>query len=264
MFDLEKQSFLVSRDVISMTEAAPMGSPATSFVKEDAPQTTSTETMTPRCSQEHTCDGENDAPMTETNHDHELSAETEISTPPPTVDSGVGESANNNDAGKESDVREGSNIMPQGIPDAELGKGKRQRKAPAYLNDYQTGLVCSKATVKYPIGEVLSDERFSLSHKCFLTAITTEKIPKSFEEAMHDPRWREAMQREIDALELNETWSLESLPTSKKALGCKWIFTIKYHSDGSIERYKARLVVLGNRQIEGTDYAEKRLHLLPR
>lgn len=64
------------------------------------------------------------------------------------------------------------------------------------------------------------------------------------------------MQKEIDALELNQTWSLESLPTSKKALGCKWIFTIKYHSDGSIEWYKARLVVLGNRQIEGTDYAE--------
>lgn len=55
--------------------------------------------------------------------------------------------------------------MPQGTTETDLGKGKRQRKAPAYLNDYQTGLVCSKSNVKYPIGEVLSDERFSLSHK---------------------------------------------------------------------------------------------------
>lgn len=47
---------------------------------------------------------------------------------------------------------------------------------------------------------------------------------------------------------LDKTWTLEDLPQGKKAIGCQWVFRIKHRSDGSIERYKARLVVLGNRQ----------------
>jgi hypothetical protein len=54
------------------------------------------------------------------------------------------------------------------------------------------------------------------------------------------------MQREISALENNETWVVQSLPAGKKALGCKWVYKIKYNSDGTIERLKARLVILGN------------------
>ena len=49
---------------------------------------------------------------------------------------------------------------------------------------------------------------------------------------------------------------MASLPPGKKALGSKWVYKIKYHSDGSIERYKARLVVFGNHQTEGLDYNE--------
>jgi len=41
------------------------------------------------------------------------------------------------------------------------------------------------------------------------------------------------------ALEKNNTWDLVSLPTRKKTMGCKWVFTIKHRADGTIERYKA-------------------------
>lgn len=64
------------------------------------------------------------------------------------------------------------------------------------------------------------------------------------------------MQKEIGALETNWTWVMEPLPPGKKALGCKWVYKIKYQADGTVERLKARLVIFGNHQVEGIDYNE--------
>ena len=64
------------------------------------------------------------------------------------------------------------------------------------------------------------------------------------------------MATEIAALEDNKTWEFAVLPPHKKPLGCKWVYKIKYHAYGSIERYKARLVVLGNNQVAGEDFHE--------
>ena len=64
------------------------------------------------------------------------------------------------------------------------------------------------------------------------------------------------MQAETSALESNKTWQVVSLPPHKKAIGCKWIFKIKYHSSGEIDRFKARLVAKRFNQREGLDYQE--------
>ena len=49
---------------------------------------------------------------------------------------------------------------------------------------------------------------------------------------------------------------MTSLPKGKKALACMWIYKYKYNADGTVERPKARLVVCGNKQVEGHDYDE--------
>lgn len=55
--------------------------------------------------------------------------------------------------------------------------------------------------------------------------------------------WREAIQNEIEALHENATWTFTHLPLEHTPVGCKWNFKIKRKSDGTVERYKARLVV---------------------
>ncbi|RVW94082.1 Copia protein [Vitis vinifera] len=74
--------------------------------------------------------------------------------------------------------------------------------------------------------------------------------------ALKISEWKKAVQDEIDALEKNGTWTITDLPVGKRPVGCKWIFTIKYKADGSVERFKARLVARGFTQSYGIDYQE--------
>ena len=60
---------------------------------------------------------------------------------------------------------------------------------------------------------------------------------------------------EMQALDDNGTWDLVSLPTGKKAIGCRWVFAVKFNPDGFVARLKARLVAKGYAQIYGVDYS---------
>src|ERR1700761_7857560 len=57
--------------------------------------------------------------------------------------------------------------------------------------------------------------------------------------------YHDAACKEIGSLLDNGTWELARLPPDRKAIGCRWVFVIKHKSDGSIDRYKARLVAQG-------------------
>jgi hypothetical protein len=60
----------------------------------------------------------------------------------------------------------------------------------------------------------------------------------------------------MDGLDANGTWELVPLPTSKKEIVCKWVFTVKVNPDGSVARLKARLVAKGYAQTYGIDYSD--------
>ena len=78
-------------------------------------------------------------------------------------------------------------------------------------------------------------------------------------DAMASPdaqKWLEALLLEINNLIANGTWEICDLPSGMRAIGCKWVFAIKRNPDGSIERYKVRLVAKGFSQRPGYDYVE--------
>lgn len=62
------------------------------------------------------------------------------------------------------------------------------------------------------------------------------------------------MQKEIAALEANDTWEITDLPHGKKAIGSKWHYKVKFKPDGTIDKYKARFVVRGFTQVKDKDY----------
>jgi hypothetical protein len=92
-------------------------------------------------------------------------------------------------------------------------KGKRQRIAKSFGDDYIVYLV--------------------------------DDTPTTIEEAYTSPDadlWKEAVRSEMDSIMSNGTWEIVDRPYGCKPIGCKWVFKKKLRSDGTIERYKARLV----------------------
>ena len=108
----------------------------------------------------------------------------------------------------------------------------------------------------HSLSTVLSYHRLSSPHRVFTANLSVHKEPTSYQQAVQVPEWRDAMRKEIDALQSNHTWSLVPLPPHKRPIGCKWVYKIKLKADGSVERYKARLVAKGYSQVEGVDYRE--------
>ncbi|KAH9745458.1 retrovirus-related pol polyprotein from transposon RE2 [Citrus sinensis] len=88
------------------------------------------------------------------------------------------------------------------------------------------------------------------------TTVLLHKEPETIQEALNNERWYQAMKAEYDALISNGTWTLVPRTENYKLVGNKWVFRIKTNTDGSVEKYMARLVAKGFQQIEGAHYFE--------
>lgn len=116
------------------------------------------------------------------------------------------------------------------------GRSTRNRKAPSHLQDF----ICQQASSlphsqklnkdkihtklgnPFPLCATLSCHKLSSNHKVFVNFVSKHIEPNSYQQAQNYVEWKEAMKDKIDALELSDTWVV--------------------NVDGTIERYKARLV----------------------
>ncbi|KAL1214938.1 Retrovirus-related Pol polyprotein from transposon RE1 [Cardamine amara subsp. amara] len=139
-------------------------------------------------------------------------------------------------------------------PPPPLWRSTRRRFGPEHWRE--TRVYFNNKAVAHLTQAVCSLDRVPIAHQAFLSKLDTQWIPQSYEEAKRSREWLGAVDDEVGAMERNRTWDEADLPLGKKAVSSRWLFTIKYLSNGDIERYKARLVARGFTQTYGDDFTE--------
>lgn len=75
--------------------------------------------------------------------------------------------------------------------------------------------------------------------------VSTSEEPTNLADALRDSNWKKAMDEEYFALMENQTWHLVPYQKGTNVIDCKWVYKIKQKSDGTIDRYKTRLMAKG-------------------
>ena len=101
----------------------------------------------------------------------------------------------------------------------------------------------------------LKVDHLTPSFRQFALSLSSVSLPRSYEETILVPAWKQVMNEEIYALISRGTWELISAPKNV-VVGLSMGHTLKYHHDGSADRYKVRLVAKGYTQTYGVDYFE--------
>ena len=91
--------------------------------------------------------------------------------------------------------------------------------------------------------------------------MATTRVPQSVADVVISSEaghWHDAMNKEFQQMLDFSTWTLQELPADRKAIASKWVFDLKpsLSGDGSVRKFKARLVIKGFSQRAGIDYNE--------
>ncbi|WVY96288.1 hypothetical protein V8G54_028439 [Vigna mungo] len=111
----------------------------------------------------------------------------------------------------------------------ETHRSRRQIVRPSRFEDYE---VYTDAAI---------NEEGSLIH----IALMSGAEPVDMNETLNHAVWRNAMLEELHSIERNKTWKLVDLPPGKQSISVKWVFKRKLNPDGSVSKYKARLIARG-------------------
>ena len=121
-------------------------------------------------------------------------------------------------------------------------RSSRIRNPPAYLADYVVDGVART-----------TDETFI--NNCY--RVRVDDVPKTYKQAMNSasaPKWKDAMDAEMQSLKENETFELVPPPADRAVVGGRWVFSVKTSPAG--EKHKARYVAQGFSQEKNIDYDE--------
>ncbi|XP_075096344.1 uncharacterized protein LOC107777081 [Nicotiana tabacum] len=248
LFDIANQSFFVSRDVTFREDIFPFSyrnkTAAQSLFIDPTLHTGITLDVIPETSLT------NNLPNTmvqQQNQDFEVAeTDTNTNTPSPIIDVQV---YSQHLEQTMTDQQIPQQTQPQQII---VRKSTRDKNPPIWMKDFVSLNI--HRDEPYAINNYLGYDQLSPKYQSYMSVFSSVIEPANYSEVVKDPRWVEAMNEEIKALENNNTWEIVTLPEGKKPIGCKWIFKIKYKATGEIERFKARLVAKGYSQKEGIDY----------
>nr|GFA99841.1 putative ribonuclease H-like domain-containing protein [Tanacetum cinerariifolium] len=168
-------------------------------------------------------------------------------------------SHNADDVGAEADINNMESIIRVSpIPTTRIHKDHPTSQIIGDLSSStQTRSIARGVRDQGGISQMFNEDFHTYMFACFLS----QEEPKRIHQALKDPSWIEAMQKELIQFKMQKVWILVDLPYGKRAIGTKWVYRNKKDERGIVIRNKARLVAQGHTQEEGIDYEEVFAHV---
>jgi hypothetical protein len=96
------------------------------------------------------------------------------------------------------------------------------------------------------------------THRAYIAqALGIPPLPKSWGEAIDQPKWKASMDREYKKIIENNTYQLVPPRPDINPIPLMWVYDIKLNADGTmVVDEKSRVVVRGDKQQKGVDYDE--------
>eukprot|EP00253_Pinus_taeda_P015189 PITA_15189 len=134
------------------------------------------------------------------------------------------------------------------IPHRALGKKMPRESSPR--RNLRTGReVCQTLKdAKEFIRAPRADKRQRRQPNRYQALVALVAEPSSFQEAAQHQVWVDAMVEEYSSIMTNDVWDVVPRPKDRSVVGSKWIYKIKYATDGSVEKYKPRFMAKGYAQ----------------
>ena len=154
--------------------------------------------------------------------------------------------------GKRKDRSNNQEQVVQRTSSARHGAGLEEASAPEDLESRQAKRRSSTRTNFDEERKDIDDDDDDATPQAFWRASASAvegsadlSEPTTYKDATEVPdqvHWRKAIRAQLDSMKLRGVFRATKLPAGQHTIGTKWVFKIKRKADGSIEKFKARLV----------------------